>query len=260
MATISETELQRRLRALERGMSASGGGASYQGEADPTDSSVYAENDTWYNSATNNLWIFSGGTWELTSNMIRTRYADHVTNVSSEGTVSNQVDVVGFSVLPFKPNGQQRPWRGIYWGPTSTASTNPTHYEWTYTSGAGSVDVDIYSSNGNVFFNDTGSTTLKANVAIGGELQTNTEHNSYQYKWTCNDEVICVDSNGNVVSDGLGTIFTDTVAVSCQTRSNGYHRADTSSSSASLDFREIILDASDILSVNTLRCEVTNIP
>lgn len=258
MATISETELQRRLRALEKGISTSSGGSSYQGEADPTNSSVYAENDTWYNSATNNLWIFSGGTWELTSNMIHTMYADIVTNVSSEGTVSNQIDVVGFSALPFSPDGEQRPWRGIYWGPTSTASANPTHYEWTYTSGAGAVTVKIFSTNGNIFKNDTGTTQLKANVDIGGSLQTDAQHDFYNYKWLVGSEVVCVDASGNIVSDGLGTIHTDTVATTCVSR--GAHRADSTDTSVSLNFRQINLSADDIGTVSTLRCEVGNIP
>ena len=257
MASISETELQRRLRSLERGVGF--GANSYSGIVDPAANGSYKENDTYYNAATNNLWIFSGGAWSLANKQLHIRYADTVTNVSEQGLAANQVDVVQFSELPFSPSGVQKPWRGLWWG-SVVASTDPTDYEWTYTSGAGSISVGIYSSNGTVFRNDTGSTTLRADVAIGGELQNDTAHLSYKYKWAIAGDVICVDSNGNIVSDGLGTIYTDTVAVTCQSRSLSFHRADTDNSTASLNFRQMNLSADDIDNVKTIRCEVSNIP
>jgi len=257
MAKISETELQRRLRSLERGSST--GSSSYSGTSAPSVNSNYKENDTFYNSTTNNLWVFSDGDWEVSNKQLHVRYSDKATNVSVNGTVTSQLDIVGFSELPFSADGIQKSWRGIWWG-SVIASTDPTDYEWTYTSGAGAVSVDIYSTNGTVFHNDTGSTQLRADVAIGGALQTDVDHTSYSYKWSEGSDIICIDSNGNVVSDGFGNIYTDTVAVTCQSRSVGFHRADSTNSTVSLYLRQITLDATDIVSVSTLRCEVANIP
>jgi len=255
MAKISETELQRRLRSLERG--AGSGSNSFSGTADPTNNSSYSDNDTFFNTTDNNLWIFSGGTWDLSNKQLHIRYADDVTNVNTSGYVPAQLDVTAFSELPFSASGEQKPWRGLYWGST-LASTDPTDYEWTHTSGAGAVTVKIFSTSGNIFKNDTGTTQLKANVDIGGSLQTDAQHNFYTYKWLVDSEVVCVDASGNIVSDGLGTIYTDTVATTCISR--GAHRADSTDTSVSLNFRQINLSADDIGTVSTLRCEVGNIP
>jgi hypothetical protein len=260
MAKISETELQRRLRSLEKRVPEGGaGGSSYVGVSDPSGTN-YNEGDTHYDSDLNNLWVFSGDEWELSSKQLHIRYANTIVNVSSTGTVSNQNQVTGFSIEPFTTAGDQKLWRGLWWGSSRVASTDPTDYEWTYTSGLGAISVDIYASDGTVFRNDTGETTIKANVSIGGALATETEHDSYDYKWTLGSHVICVDAYGNVVSDGLGVIYTDTTAVSCQTRNIGYHRADSSDSSSSQNFREITVSADDIGLRDTIRCEVSNIP
>ncbi len=68
MAKISETELQRRLRALEtRGPS---GGTAYIGTTDPSGTN-YVDGDTHYDSVLNNLWIFNGGAWALSNKQTR---------------------------------------------------------------------------------------------------------------------------------------------------------------------------------------------
>tara|TARA_R110000744_G_scaffold5250_1_gene18310 strand:+ start:1624 stop:2412 length:789 start_codon:yes stop_codon:yes gene_type:complete len=261
MAKISETELQRRLKALERGKGGSGG--SYSGTTAPVDDGgTYVDNDTYYDSATNNLYVFSGNSWVLASKQLHVRYATLVVNVSSYGTVTNQIDVTGFSELPFDSAGIQKDWRGFWWGPSNIGSTDPTDYEWTLTSGvngSGAVAVNIYSTNGTVFRNDTGVTVLRANVDIGGTLQDNTEHATYDYNWTVGSDTVCVDALGNVASDGLGNIYTDTVAVSCQVR-GPYHRADSTNSTTAIDFREITLSADDIGMAETIRVSVSNIP
>jgi len=132
MASISETELQRRLRALEK--KAPSGGTSYVGGSAPTGTN-YENGDTHYDSVLNNLWLFNDGTWNLTSKQLHIYYADNVTNVNSDGTVNAQNDVTGFSQTPFDSGGTQKAWRGLWWGPTDVASTDPTDYEWTLTSG-----------------------------------------------------------------------------------------------------------------------------
>lgn len=132
MAIISETELQRRLRALEKG--AGGGGTTTVVNANDPYGTGYTSGSQWYNSTTNNLWVFNGSDWELSFSKLYLRYADAVSNVDQTGHVSNQIDVTGFSEYPFDTLGNQKLWRGIYLG-GSTASNDSTDYEWTYTAG-----------------------------------------------------------------------------------------------------------------------------
>jgi hypothetical protein len=260
MAKISETELQRRLRSLENRVPAGGsGGSSYVGTSEPSGTN-YDEGDSHYDSTLNNLWIFSEGDWDLSNKQLHWRYATSVTGVDDDGKVANQNQVTGFSDEPFYNEGQKL-WRGFWWGSSLIASTDPTDYEWSYTSGLGAIAVQIYSSQGNIFKNDTGVTSLRADVSIGGTLSSTSEHNNYNYKWTYGNDVVCVDSNGNIVSDGLGNIYTDTTAVSCQSRSSGYHRADSNNTTTSaVNFRTVILSADDVENSSTIRCEVSDIP
>jgi len=261
MAKISETELQRRLKALERGTGS--GSSSYGGTTTPVaDGGTYVDNDTYYDGSTNNLYIFNSGEWVLASKQLHIRYATLVINVTGNGTVPNQTDVTNFSELPFDPSGEQKAWRGFWWGSSDIGSTDPTDYEWTLTSGvdgSGAVAVNIYSNNGTVFRNDTGTTVLKANVDIGGTLQDNNQHDTYDYNWSVGSDTLCVDAYGNIASDGLGNIYTDTVAVTCQSR-GPYHRADSSDTTVSINFRQITLSADDIGMVETIRVSVANIP
>jgi hypothetical protein len=132
MAKISETELQRRLRALEtRGPS---GGTAYIGTTDPSGTN-YVDGDTHYDSVLNNLWIFNGGAWALSNKQLHIRYATAITGIGIDGTVALQNQVTGFSITPFDSSGTQKAWRGLWWGSTLVASTDPTDYEWTLTAG-----------------------------------------------------------------------------------------------------------------------------
>jgi hypothetical protein len=262
MATISETELQRRLKSLERG---GGGGStgSYSGNTVPASGGgTYVNNDTYYDVGANNLYVFNSGSWVLASKQLHVRYATLVTDVDSSGMVSQQTDVTDFSELPFDSSGIQKDWRGFWWGSSDIGSTDPTDYEWTLTSGtngSGAVAVNIHSTNGTMFRNDTGTTVLKANVDIGGLLQDDNQHDTYGYNWSVGSDTICVDAYGNIASDGLGNIHTDTVAVTCQSV-GPYHRADSADSTVSLNFRQITLSADDINMAETIRVSVTNIP
>jgi hypothetical protein len=122
MAKISETELQRRLRALENKPTISE--ANYISTTDPITGS-FSENDTHYNATTNNLWLFSSGTWSIDASVLHVRYADAVT--TNPPTVQSQV--TNFSSDPLNPNGSLKDWRGLWWG-SLTATTDPTDYEW----------------------------------------------------------------------------------------------------------------------------------
>lgn len=131
MAKISETELQRRLKALEKSKGSSP--KILVSNTDPAGTG-YADGSEHYNSTTGNLFIFSGLAWNLSSNKLHIRYATAVTNLSSAGIAPSQGDVIGFSELPYTSGGVQRDYRGLFFG-GATASTDPTDYEWTLTAG-----------------------------------------------------------------------------------------------------------------------------
>ena len=126
MATISETELQRRLRALENKPNSHE--SNVVSSIDPVAGSFY-ENDIHYNATTDNLWLFSGGAWATVKKVLHIRYADAVpTNPPTQ-----QSHVTGFSTEPINPNGSLKNWRGLWWG-ALVASTSPMAYEWFDTS------------------------------------------------------------------------------------------------------------------------------
>ena len=98
MANISETELQRRLKALERKPSSKE--SNYLSSIDPVAGS-FTEGDTHYNATTNNLWLFSSGTWSIDASVLHVRYADAVTT----NPPTLQTHVTNFSSDPLNPNG-----------------------------------------------------------------------------------------------------------------------------------------------------------
>ena len=69
------------------------------------------------------------------------------------------------------------------------------------------VEVNILSSDGVVFKNNSGTSTLTAEVSVGGNIVTDsTLYDTYTYRWNANTDgeggsggVVCVDSNVNVV-------------------------------------------------------------
>jgi len=102
MAKISETELQRRLRK------ASGGGTN----SGPTAVKV-------------------GSTWEYTDPVLYLAYTDSLTNLdTTNNTIPNQSDAVGFSMSPFNSTGGLRQWRGYLFSKSMYASGDPTDYIW----------------------------------------------------------------------------------------------------------------------------------
>jgi len=235
------------------------GGSVTTGTGLPTITSNLQDGSLYYDYTNLNLYAFNGIDWNIATTQLHIRYATSVTSPNQSGNVTLASNVIGFSTQPFDSEGDQLLWRGIWWG-SAIASINPVDYVWTYTSGAGALSVNIYSSNGNIFRNDTGTTLLRADVDIGGSLQTDLQHNSFGFKWTLGINVICVDSSGNIASDGMGNIYTETAGLTCQARSVALHRADSNDSTASLNFRQMNLSADDIDNTKTIRCEVSNIP
>ena len=157
MAKISETELQRRLRALEKKTGSSL--KVFVSNIDPTGTN-FGEGEQHYNSTTGNLFIFSGGEWKTASNVLHIRYAASVTNLDTGGIAPSQGDVVGFSELPYDSLGDQLAYRGLWFG-GADASTDPTDYQWTLTSGAnGAVPTyERYYSEAAGLFSEMGDPT-----------------------------------------------------------------------------------------------------
>jgi len=106
MATISETELQKRLRALEKANLQSGG---------TTTSASTIER--------------VGDQYQYTSDYIYIAYASTVSGATN-GIVSNQSDVTGFQYTPFDSTGTLLSYRGIYKSKSIYASGDPTDYVW----------------------------------------------------------------------------------------------------------------------------------
>ena len=137
MSTISETELQRRLKALERKSPSAEN--NYVSSIDPV-AGYFTDNDTHYNATTDNLWIFSGGSWAIDTSVLHVRYADDVTT----NPPTSQSQVTGFSSDPLNPNGSIKNWRGLWWG-NLTASTSSIAYEWHDTSTSPSALTRYYT-------------------------------------------------------------------------------------------------------------------
>ena len=131
MAKISETELQRRLKSLEKKNGSSL--KMYVSDIDPS-GTEYEEGSEWYNSVTGNFYIFSGGAWVLTATKLHIRYATSVTNLNTAGIAASQGDIIGFSELPYTSAGVQKDFRGLWFG-GNVASTDSTDYSWTNTAG-----------------------------------------------------------------------------------------------------------------------------
>jgi len=183
MATISETELQRRLRSLEKN---NGTKLSFfVSDIDPSGSG-YNDGDTHYNSATGNLYVFSDGSWHLSVTKLHLMYADTVTNLNTSGIAAAQNDITGFSELPYTAAGVQKVWRGQWFG-GAVASTDPTDYVWTLTSGA-----DGYTPQEGIDYDDGidgNNIRIEYSTAATGQTWVTTQQAGTVYRFirTCQD-------------------------------------------------------------------------
>ena len=101
MATITETELQRRLKKLQAQQVKTGTTA-----------------------------VKVGSTWEYTDPVLYLAYADSLTNLSTNGTITNQSDALGFGTSPFDATGNLKQYRGYLFSKSMYASGDPTDYIW----------------------------------------------------------------------------------------------------------------------------------
>lgn len=161
MAVISETELQRRLRVLERKSLVRDSALS---DKDPENAN-HAEGDTHYNTVTGNLWVFRNGTWSIAPDVLHIRYADTVTNIGTDNKAASQADVTGFSAQAFDAAGVQKAFRGLWWG-GDVASTSSTAYEWFNVATATATLMERYWANSSAMLVDVGNPDKPgANVA-----------------------------------------------------------------------------------------------
>lgn len=124
------------------------------------------------------------------------------------------------------------------------------------------IGVRIATNNGTALRGGTlSSTTMKAVVTRNGEDQTDIDHNGYHYKWTVpTGEVICVDSNRNVLNDGespmLATGTEGNLVCTLGTPASNTEPTDIHGS----NLREITLGTEDVNKTQLIELEVTNIP
>ena len=105
MATITETELQKRLRKLE------------SAALDPADTVVLTDDQ-----------------YTLSENVIYVAYASALSNLVN-GTIPNQSDATDFQYSPYNAAGVLMAYRGYFSSTSIYASGDPTDYTWESTSG-----------------------------------------------------------------------------------------------------------------------------
>ena len=105
MATITETELQKRLRKLEAAA------------LDPSDTVVLTDDQ-----------------YTLSENVIYVAYASALSNLVN-GTIPNQSDATDFQYSPYNAAGVLMAYRGYFSSTSIYASGAPTDYTWESTSG-----------------------------------------------------------------------------------------------------------------------------
>jgi hypothetical protein len=105
MATITETELQKRLRKLEAAA------------LDPSDTVVLTDDQ-----------------YTLSENVIYVAYASALSNLVN-GTIPNQSDATDFQYSPYNAAGVLMAYRGYFSSTSIYASGDPTDYTWESTSG-----------------------------------------------------------------------------------------------------------------------------
>ena len=124
--------------------------------------------------------------------------------------------------------------------------------------GADAILVIVDQSNGNIFKNNAGTTTLRADVYIGGSLQDASSHNNYEYKWTYQGNTVCVSSTRQLLN-ASGVPLTATANV-CTTGFPADSTVMTNPSSLGANLRSIIAGAEDVNETANLEIEVSNIP
>lgn len=123
--------------------------------------------------------------------------------------------------------------------------------------GTDALVVRIDSSIGNAFRNDSGSSTLTANLESGGVEASANIHNQLGYRWTFAGQTICVDNSRNVLNTTAGQPLTSTDGMVCST---GVPADSAVSTGLGTALRSINIGAEDVNSRAHIVCNLSNIP
>jgi hypothetical protein len=117
------------------------------------------------------------------------------------------------------------------------------------------LDVNIVSSNGNVFREDQGQTELKANIIADGESLITDDYSNFNYEWSDGENPVCVNLSTREVSHLNGEIVTATDGV-CPV-GFGVPAKSSSSSFSNGELRSIFIDAQAVPNQGTLNLQLT---
>ena len=117
------------------------------------------------------------------------------------------------------------------------------------------LDVNIISSNGNVFREDQGQTELKANIIADGESLPSSEYSNFNYEWSDGENPVCVNLSTREVSHLNGEIVTATDGV-CPV-GFGVPAKSSSDTFSNGELKSIFIDAQAVPNQGTLNLQLT---
>ena len=164
MALMNESTLQRRLNELERFVKAIGGDAAATVTSRTSPPTGLAnEGDIVFDTTGNVLYVYTDGSWVITTTSTWIRYASEINNILANGTISVSGDAVGFT----DTLNRNVKWIGEAFLRASIVSSNsPIDYTWRLAP-AGLIDDSIIDG--------TAIPGVSKNLLVEEELyQTNT--------------------------------------------------------------------------------------
>ena len=140
--------------------------------------------------------------------------------------------------------------------------TNAMYWKLVGAGGSANIEIAARYSNGNILKGVVRSTDLIVDVSINEELQSEAAHATYNYKWTYNGAVLCVNDQRQIINDSSGYPLVSTDGgMTCSLNSVDYLPADsTVSTMLGSNLRSIVVDTADVLDTAQILCEVSNIP
>ena len=124
--------------------------------------------------------------------------------------------------------------------------------------GRNSISVNIRSNIGTAFRNSAGSpATVVSDVRDGGVLLSDTTHALLSYKWTYNNNTVCVMNDRSVINGPDGNPLVSVNGTTCSTGVPADSSVTTSLGGA---LRSITIGPEDVHLMAGFGCDVTNIP
>lgn len=243
--------------------------------------------DGWTISGTGDQVVFTAaaggdvtGQWDVT-----------VLNLGTSGTTMTQINDLDFSTIETQrgqavfsnlqfptgryadsnyspavaqPDNNYRGERIVSWvraanEPVVSTNVNDYNFIRTVLDAEAPIGVRVDSSRGTAFRNNTGMTELTATVTVDNEDSTDAQHTTYNYRWEHNGNVVCVDTNRNVL-DSSGNPMTATINsdgnLVCMIGVPADSEVTTTLGSS---LRSINVGAEDVTRSAQFTCEVSNI-